>query len=139
MHMEGQRMSTVANATFGFNSWDEAPYVEVDGEIKLARASITNTIAGDIVGESSLCYLMAYLPDGNASFVGHEHVTGRIGDRSGTFVLKHDGLFSNGQARGTIEVVPGSATGGLTGLIGSGSYVATDVQPTPFTLVYEIT
>lgn len=132
-------MSTVANATFGFNSWDETPYVEVDGEIKLARASITNTIAGDIEGESNLCYLMAYLPDGSASFVGHEHVTGRIGDRSGTFVLKHEGLFVNGQARGSLQVIPGSASGELVGLTGSGTYVATEVQPTPFTLMYEIT
>ena len=130
-------MSAVANATFGFNSWDEEPYVEVDDQIKLALASITNTIAGDIEGESTLRYLMVYLPDGSASFTGHEHVNGRIGDRQGTFVLKHDGLFSNGQARGNIEIVPGSATGDLAGLTGNGSYVATDVQPTPFTLEYD--
>jgi hypothetical protein len=131
-------MSTVANATFGFTSWDEKPYVETDGEIKLAQASIANTIAGDIQGESTLCYLMAYLPDGSASFVGHEHVAGRIGDRHGIFVLKHDGIFANGQARGSLEVVPGSATADLAGLTGHGSYVATDVQPTPFTLEYKL-
>ena len=127
-------MSTRAEGTFGLNSWDEKPYVETDGEIRLTQASIANTIAGDIQGESTLCYLMAYLPDSSASFVGHEHVTGRIDDRHGAFVLKHEGVFSDGQAHGSLEVVPGSTTGDLAGLTGQGSYVATDVQPTPFTL-----
>jgi hypothetical protein len=135
---EDRRMSTVANATFGFASWDEEAYVEEDGQIRLALASITNTIAGDIEGESTLRYLMAYLPGGGASFTGHEYVTGSIAGRTGTFVLKHEGLFSDGQAHGSLQVVPGSATGDLAGLTGNGSYVATDVQPTPFTLEYEL-
>ena len=129
-------MSSVANATFGFTSWDELPWDETDSGLKLSRAAIANVYQGDIEGTSSLTYLMTYLLDGTASFTGHERVTGRIGDREGSFVLKHEGTFSGGQASATITVIPGSATGDLAGLTGHGTYTATDVQPTPFTLEY---
>lgn len=132
-------MSTVANATFEFTSWDEQPYNEAEGQPQLSRASVANVFKGDIEGESKLEYLMSYTQNGGASFVGHERVTGRIGDRSGSFVLQHEGVFENGAARGNLTIVPGTATGQLTGLRGHGSYIATDVRPTPFTLEYEFT
>jgi hypothetical protein len=129
-------MSNVANATFGFTSWDEVSWDETESGLKLTRAAVANTFQGDIEGVSSLSYLMTYLPDGTAIFTGHERVTGRIGDREGSFVLKHEGTFSSGEASATITVIPGSATGGLAGLTGHGSYTASHVQPTPFTLEY---
>lgn len=52
-----------------------------------AEARFTKSFTGDLEGESQVEYLMMYRPDGSASFVGLERFTGRIGDRSGTFVL----------------------------------------------------
>lgn len=129
---------TTANAAFGMTSWNEEPYSEVEGELKLTRAEITNTLTGDVEGESTLTYLMTYLPDGSASFTGQERVIGRIGDRQGSFVLQHQGEFRAGKAIGTLTIIPGSGTGDLAGLKGAGSYTATDVQPTPFTLEYDL-
>jgi hypothetical protein len=85
---------------------------------------------------------MIYRYDGDgwnsADYVGFEHVSGRHGDRSGTFVLRHTGTFAGGEARASVTVVPGSGTGELRGLRGEGSFVAGhNVQPTPFTLDYE--
>ena len=61
---------------------------------------------------------MMYRSDGSATFVGLEHVIGRIGGKTGTFVLQRIGVFENGQAKESYSVIPGSATGELEGLRG---------------------
>lgn len=129
-------MSMRAEATFQFTSWDETPIDDKEGQPKLTRASVNNIFNGDIEGESTLEYLMFYRDDGHAAFVGLERVIGRLGDRTGAFVLHHEGVFENGAARTTLTIVPGSATGALAGLHGSGSFTATHEQPTPVTLEY---
>jgi hypothetical protein len=52
---------------------------------------------------------------------GYDQVTGRLGDRLGGFVLQHIGTYEAGAVKDALTVVPGSATGGLSGLRGSGS------------------
>ena len=76
----------------------------------------------DIAGEATLEYLMAYRDDQFASFVGLERVVGRIGDRTGSFVLQQNGTFENGVVTATWSVVPDSGTGALRGLRGEGGY-----------------
>jgi hypothetical protein len=44
-------------------------------------------------------------------FMGYDQVTGRLGDRSGSFVLQHVGTYEAGAVNDTVIVVPGSATG----------------------------
>jgi hypothetical protein len=51
-------------------------------------------------------------------------VVGTISGRSGTFVLQTSGTFSGGVTRAEWFVVPGSATGQLAGLSGTGGYTA---------------
>jgi len=113
-------MKQNANARFAITSWDEKPYSEGQGLPKLTRASVIKTLTGDIEGESLSEYLMMYREDGSASFVGLERVVGRIGAKSGTFVLQRSGAFENGQAKESYTVVAGSATGELAGLRGEG-------------------
>jgi len=67
---------------------------------------------------------MAYGDDGSAAFVGLERVVGKIGDRSGTFVLQHTGTFDGKIAKADLSVVPGSGTGDLAGMTGRGSFEA---------------
>ena len=120
-------MRTRATATIEGKGWDEQPYDEREG-VKLARASVTQAYHGDIEGEAALEYLMAYRTDGAASFVGLERVVGRIGGRSGSFVLQSSGVWRDGTARAEQVVVPGSGTGELRGLRGEGSYEATQTE-----------
>jgi len=131
-------MRNTAKARFAITKWDEKPYSEGDGLPKLTRASVTKKLTGDIDGESHVEYLMAYRPDGTASFVGIERVTGRIGDRSGTFVLQRTGAFENGLANETYTVVPGSGTGALAGITGQGKTSVGHGMDHPFELEYEI-
>ena len=130
-------MSTLATATFEVRTWDEKPYNETDGGPKLTRASVTKSFRGDIEGEGTLEYLMFYPGDGSATFVGLERVAGRIGERSGSFVLQHSGTFEGGTAKATWSVVPGSGTGDLRGLRGKGGFASAHQQRYPITLDYD--
>lgn len=115
-------MKMQATGTFEKVTWDEAPYEEHDDGQKLTRAKITNRFAGEISGDSTLEYLMVYPNDEHASFVGLERIDGRIGERRGTFVLQHQGVY-DGLVKATWFVVPGSGTGDLRGLRGDGGYL----------------
>jgi hypothetical protein len=69
--------------------------------------------SGDIEGESTIRYLLQYNADGRGDFVGWEQLNGRIGDRTGSILLKHVGRFEVHGIEVTIESVPGSGTGEL--------------------------
>jgi hypothetical protein len=97
---------------------------------------VKKSFQGDIVGESSVAYLMSYGEDGSARIVGMERIIGRIGERSGSFVLQHDGTFEGGTVTMTLVVVPGSGTGDLRGLRGDGGFVVGHTSPFPITLDY---
>jgi hypothetical protein len=128
---------TTATSTFTISNWDEQPFSEAEGGRKLTRASVVNTYSGDIEGEGTLTYLMVYGADGSASYIGLEQVVGRIGERRGSFVLEHRGVFEDGAAKSTSSVVYGSGSGDLTGLRGDGSFVAKmHEKDVPFTLDY---
>jgi hypothetical protein len=130
-------MSTHATGKFMTKSWDEKPFSEIEGAGNLARASVGDTFQGDIEGEATTEYLMAYRGEKFASFVGLGRVVGRIGDRAGSFALQQNGTYENGVAKATWSVVPDSATGDLRGLRGEGSYIW-DGEAIAFTLDYDL-
>lgn len=130
-------MGEHATATFEVKSWDEKPYGEIEGEPKLTRASVSTSFQGEIEGEGTLEYLMVYLGDGSASFVGLQRVIGRLGDRPGSFVLQTSGTFKDGKAEETWSVVPGSGTGELRGLQGRGGFASGHAQAYTVTLDYD--
>jgi len=136
-------MTTRATGTYELKSWDEKtwdgkPSKDVSGA-KLTHAHVTQSFHGDIEGEATIQFLMTYRDDGSASYVGLLHMDGRIGDRSGTFVLQADGTFEGNAAKINFTVVPNSGTGDLHGLRGKGGSVALHGQSqNPFTLDYDI-
>ena len=131
-------MKKSANARFAITNWDEKPYSEGQDLPRLVRASVTKTFTGDIEGEGQVEYLMMYRSDGSATFVGLERVVGRIGARTGTFVLQRLGEFESGEAKESYSVVPGSATGELHGLRGEGASAVGHGMEHPFTMTYEL-
>ena len=131
-------MKTTAHARFAIRNWDEKPYSEGQNLPKLTRASVKKSFTGDIEGESQVEYLMMYRADGSASFVGQERFTGRIGNRTGTFVLQRTGVFEDGLAKESYSVISGSATGELSGLGGEGKTSVGHGSEHPFALDYEI-
>jgi len=131
-------MSTHATGTIEMKTWEERPYAEVEGAPKLARANGSDLYHGDIEGEATFEYLMMYRDDGSASFVGLERVVGRLGERSGSFVLQLSGSFEGGTVTSAWSVAPGSGTGELRGLRGEGGLVYRDGQHSSITLNYDV-
>jgi hypothetical protein len=126
-----------ANARFAIKSWDEHPYSDGQDQPRLSRATVTKTYTGEIDAEAHVEYLMMYRADGSAAFVGLERVVGRIGNRTGAFVLQRIGVFEGGQAKESYSVIPGSATGELQGLMGDGRSAVGHGMEHPFALSYD--
>ncbi|HEU5102509.1 MAG TPA: DUF3224 domain-containing protein [Roseiflexaceae bacterium] len=133
-------MRSTANATFQIKRWDEAPYYEAAGEAKLTKANVALTYEGQIEGAGLADYLMAYPEQSDASYVGIERVSGKLGGRSGSFVLQYAGTADqNGTIRATFFVVPGSGTGELNGLRGEGNLLLEgQAERYPITLAYDL-
>jgi hypothetical protein len=125
LHQERTDMATVARSTFKMEGWDENPYAKIESGGKLTQASVKAAFSGNIEGEGAVEWLMCYRPDETAQFVGLQRIIGRIGDRSGSFVLINTaGTFDGKAAKGKLSVVPGSGAGDLSGLRGHGAFTA---------------
>jgi Protein of unknown function (DUF3224) len=112
-------------ATFEIENWDENPALETESGSRITRADVTRSFDGDLEGEGTVEWLMAYDEDaGSAVFVGLERVVGSLAGKSGTFVLQHVGTFDGQTARADLVIVPGSGTGDLEGVRGRGSFQA---------------
>ena len=85
-------MPSPVSATFEVNDWVETPLDEVEMP-KVTRAVVAKTYSGDIDGTSTTEWLMSYAEDGSATFVGMERISGTVGGRDGSFVVKHDGKY----------------------------------------------
>ena len=88
----------------------------------LIAISIKETFTGDIDGESTVRALEVRHDDRSASLISLQRVSGRVGGRQGTFVLQGSETIENGKIKATWFVVPGSGTGGLSGLRGDGGF-----------------
>ncbi len=113
-----------ATGTFEVTGWDEKPVAEVAGAPKVTHAVITSAYAGDVEGQGTTEWLMFYPTEATATYTGFERVVGRLGGRSGSFVLRAEGTYENGVAATIWSVMPGSGTEELAGLRGDGRVVA---------------
>ena len=114
-------MTTHLETKLEIKSWDENPYRELDDGQKFTRAHVVLA--------------------GNSTYVGQMHVTGRLGGRSGSFVMQGKGTFNGKRARIESTVVPGSGTDELIGIRGKSKHVSThdDYPFWPITMDYDIT
>ena len=103
-------------------NWDESPFDDGDDVGKLTEAQVSKKYSGAIEGTSVTRWLMAYAPDGTASFVGIERIRASVHGKSGTVVLVHDGEFADGAATGTLRVLSGSDE--LKAVTGAGTFRA---------------
>jgi hypothetical protein len=129
---------TRATGRIEVKTYEPRPYDEPPDGPQLVEIHVTETFTGDIEGEGVVRFLQAVRKDGSASFAGIERVTGRIGDRHGTFLLQDTGTLQGSTVSGQWFVVPGSGTGELTGLRGDGGFTADLGQHASITLDYWI-
>ena len=117
-------MKTRANAVITVQTYEPAAYDEPAEGPALTRIHVEESFSGDISGAGVVEFLQAARADGSASFVGIERVTGAVGGREGTFLLQDAGTVENNVVSGDWFVVPGSGTGSLAGLRGTGGFRA---------------
>src|SRR5690242_10919705 len=99
-------MGTHLETRLHIDSWDEKPFRELPDGSKFTRAEVRLTGTGDgFAGEATWDALMYYTPDGHSSYLGLMRLTGRLGDRDGSFVLEGSGGFDGTQAAGDSRVV----------------------------------
>jgi hypothetical protein len=117
--------------SFDIESWDESTYDDQAAEKPLARAQVVIKYSGDLEGTGTGTMLLVYVAEGQASYTGLERIVGRVGERSGSFVLRHTGTFAVGVATTTFEVLAGSGTGDLAGVTGTGRFEAKEGRHVP--------
>ncbi|HET9034005.1 MAG TPA: DUF3224 domain-containing protein [Dokdonella sp.] len=83
------------------------------------RISINKQFHGDLEA-TSIGEMLSAMTEvkGSAGYVAIERVVGSLQGRQGSFVLQHSGTMDRGQPSLSVNVVPDSATGELTGLRG---------------------
>ena len=133
-------MSTVskthADGEITVKTYEPAAYEQPGEGPVLVRIHVEEDFSGDIDGSGVAEFLQTSLSESEASFVGVERVTGKVGGRSGTFVFQDEGTLKDGIVSGTWFVVPGSGTGELWGLRGEGGFTAALGQGAEITLDY---
>lgn len=115
---------TRASAVITVHKYEPVPYDEPAEGPVLTRIHVEESFSGDITGDGMVEFLQAAQPDGAASFVGIERVTGMLAGREGTFLLQDAGTVAGNIVSGDWFVIPGSGTGGLAGLRGEGGFRA---------------
>lgn len=128
-----------AKATFRMLSWDEKPLGEqLEDRPSVVLAGTSQQFEGEIEGDVGAEYLMVRPDDTFAEIVGMLAVVGSLGGRAGSFALRTSGTFEAGTLKAELRVVPGSGTGELTGLSGSGVYFSDQEAAGTVTLDYRI-
>ncbi len=118
-----------ATGTFNVTLNPQDAYATGVDNINLGRMSIDKTFSGDLHGISQGEMLSAMTAvKGSAGYVAIEQVTGTLVDKKGSFVLQHFGTMNQGKDALTLEVVPDSGSGELTGLSGKMSIKIEDGQ-----------
>jgi hypothetical protein len=112
------------NAVITVHTYEPAAYEEPAEGPVLTRIHVQERFSGDIQGDGVAEFLQAASADGSASFVGIERVTGTVAGRQGTFLLQDAGTVAGNVVSGEWFVVPGSGTGELAGLRGTGGFRA---------------
>ena len=85
----------------------------------LSRMTLDKTYHGDLEATAQGQMLAAGTAvKGSGAYVAIEKITGTLNGRTGTFILQHTGIMARNVPQLTINVVPDSATGDLTGLSG---------------------
>ncbi|WP_282776299.1 MULTISPECIES: DUF3224 domain-containing protein [unclassified Nocardia] len=130
---------TTATGTIESKSWEQTEFASADGAPALGVATGHDRYSGDIVGDAEWRGIIYSNADGSGGFDSLQRMHCTLAGRAGTFVLRMTGTFdAAGDSRADWSVLPGSGTGDLTGLTGTGGYDSTDGANT-YRLTYRFT
>jgi hypothetical protein len=107
-------------ATFEITAWEQDTYDTTAPA--LGTATITKAYTGGVEGTGTVRMLACQTgdqPSAGAGYLAQERVTGTLDGKHGTFVLHHGAVGGPGTNEQYGFVIPGSATGDLTGMTGT--------------------
>ena len=132
-------MKATISGTYKTTHWNELEYSQVEQGPGLTVAETERTMEGGIQGKAILRYSVVHMSDGSNLVTGHMSVSGRIGDREGSFVVEDNGMGNADKASGTWKIISGSASADLVGLKGAGSWKwEKGNESVAYTLSYEL-
>ena len=108
---------------FTIDTWDVVPDEPSGqpGAPDTGRVVLAKTYAGDDLTGTATGHALMTRGDLGASYVAQERIVGTLRDRTGTFVLEHGASMGEGvETRMHAEIVAGSGTGELAGIVGNG-------------------
>jgi hypothetical protein len=121
--------------TYTMTGWTEHVVAGGETEPRYSHAHATFDHEGVITGSATTDYLLYYdeaSGNGGQRAPGYSRIEGSVAGRAGTFVVRHDVTYSDHGITDHFSVVPGSGTGELAGLTGTGT--ATSASETvPYT------
>ena len=115
MDVSKQRATGHINVT----SFEAQPYDDA-GAFSISEVQVTEEFAGDLIGVGSVRFIMVNEPEGAAHFTGMERFLGKVGERSGSFILQTSGTLKDGVLKSTWSIIPGSGAEALEGIRGEG-------------------
>jgi hypothetical protein len=126
-----------ATATFTNDTYEEEPWGSSDGA-ELGKIHITRSFSGDLEGQSEAELLTATMPGGSAVYVAIDAISGSLGGKQGGFVFGHRGTVSETGASTEGEIAPGSGSGELKGIGGTGTISVDENENHTLALDYEL-
>ncbi len=87
----------------------------------MSRTRFVKTFTGELTGTGIVEAVMLRTDDdGPAVYVGIERIEGTLHWQAGSFLPLHSATMLGGEQAASWTIVPGSGTGGLAGISGSG-------------------
>jgi hypothetical protein len=106
-----------------FDPTDLTPTPAIETGLAVGVSTMTKQFTGEVDGRSATLFTAAFdQASGVGTYLAMESFEGRLGDRAGTVNFAHSAttLGDGGRAGDYFVIVPGSGTGDLAGITGSG-------------------
>src|SRR5262245_13105508 len=115
-------MQATTRGTYRTTGWRQQEYGSVDGGPKLALAEKDLALEGDLEGKAAGRSSIIQWSTGSTVATGHLRITGRIGGRTGSFVVEESVRGGAGGATATWRIVAESGSEALSGIAGEGGW-----------------
>jgi hypothetical protein len=115
-------MEATLRGTYRTTGWRQQEYGSVEHGPKLALAEKELVLEGEMEGKAVGRSSIVQWGTGSSVATGHVCLTGRLGARSGSFVVEESVKGGRDGATATWRILPESCSGELRGLVGEGTW-----------------
>jgi hypothetical protein len=115
-------MQGTTRGTYRTTGWRQQEYGSADGGPKLTLAEKDLALEGDLEGSAAGRSSILQWSTGSSAATGHLRITGRIGGRSGSFVVEESVRGGAGGATASWRILGESGSGDLSGIAGEGGW-----------------